>query len=78
MTSGSNRPVSQLAGQYLTVCDYQDEWSTSWLTGLFEPLVVTCILVSQGHNRTVRDFYSPENFFVYVAWYKKAAEKLRL
>jgi hypothetical protein len=28
-------------------------------------------------NRTVRDFYSPENFFAYVAWYKKAAEKIK-
>jgi hypothetical protein len=27
--------------------------------------------------RTVRDFYSPGNFFAYVAWYRKAAKKIR-
>ncbi len=29
------------------------------------------------HYQTVRDFYSPENFFTYVSWYKKAAEKIK-
>jgi hypothetical protein len=27
--------------------------------------------------RTVRDFYSPGNFFAYVAWYKKADKKIK-
>jgi hypothetical protein len=33
-------------------------------------------LVALSDNRTVRDFYSPGNFFAYVAWYRKADKKI--
>jgi hypothetical protein len=33
--------------------------------------------VAEAGYRTVRDFYSPENFFAYVAWYKKVAKKIK-